>query len=199
MRMADNIRAVEQTGINWMGFIFYPKSSRYVAQVPAYLPQQCQRVGVFVNADVPFIQQRITAFGLHFVQLHGNESPVQCSELRQQGVRVIKAFALRQATDLHTLQPYIGVVDYFLFDTPCPGYGGSGQSFDWSLLQAYTGTVPFLLSGGLRLDSIAALRAFSHPQLLGYDLNSGFEIAPALKDAALVQQFTEQIKTMQYE
>lgn len=199
MRMADNIRAVEQTGVDWMGFIFYPKSSRYVEQVPTYLPQQCQRVGVFVNADVSFIQQRITAFGLHIVQLHGNESPAQCSELRQLGVQVIKAFALRQSTDLHTLQPYIGVVDYFLFDTPCPGYGGSGQSFDWSLLQAYTGTVPFLLSGGLRLDSIAALRAFSHPQLLGYDLNSGFEIAPALKDAALVQQFTEQIKTMQYE
>ena len=191
MREADNIREVEQCGADWMGFIFYAPSPRNLIVRPEYLPADTKRVGVFVNADFETIAEKIKEYQLNLIQLHGNESPETCLRLKQQGIEVIKAFAIRSAKDFEQTVTYTDACDYFLFDTPCIGYGGSGKSFDWSLLQFYQGKTPFLLSGGIRTDSLGALAAFHHPAWAGIDLNSGFETTPAHKDAAALKTFIE--------
>lgn len=194
MREPENIRAVEQAGADWMGFIFFPRSARYVDLCPDYLPERCKRVGVFVNESTDQILPKAKEFSLHYIQLHGKETPEQCRRLKAEGLGVIKVFSIAGEKDLQPISCYDGVCDYFLFDTACPGYGGSGNMFNWDILQAYQGETPFLLSGGIRPDSINALLRFKHRRWAGIDLNSGFETAPAQKDASLLQTFIEQIK-----
>ncbi len=198
MRNAENIRQVEQTGADWMGFIDYERSPRYLAGIPDYLPESILKVGVFVQASLPRIQERIAAWRLDFVQLHGQETPALCRQLRQTGVKVIKAFSLRGPEDLQVTDDYLQDCDYFLFDTPCAGYGGSGKTFDWALLTHYQGSVPFLLSGGLNPNSLAALSTFHHPRWIGIDLNSGFEQAPGLKDVHALSSFISAFKHHTY-
>ncbi len=196
MREPENIRAVERLGVDWMGFIFYPRSPRYVAARPSYLPSACRRVGVFVNSSVEDILLTVKSFGLDYIQLHGSESPAFCAELKSAANSgIIKAFSIASADDFRRTAQYESSCDYFLFDTACAGYGGSGRTFDWSLLEAYNGQTPFLLSGGIGPDSVEPLRQLSHPRWAGIDLNSGFETAPALKDPALLQSFINQINT----
>lgn len=196
LREAANIRDVETVGADWMGFVCYPKSLRYVAGVPDYLPRKARRVGVFVDATLVEIMTRVGQLGLDTVQLHGGESPALCRKLHSVGLRVIKAFALRRSSDLAAVVAYDGACDYYLFDTPCVGYGGSGRMFDWELLSGYGGPTPFLLSGGLRPASFSVLREFHHPCWAGIDLNSGFETAPGVKDAAALADFIEQFKKL---
>ena len=157
MREAENIRQVEQTGADWMGFIDYEGSPRYVPGVPEYLPETVQKVGVFVNASLSQIRERVATWQLDYVQLHGKESPEFCREVQQTGLRVIKAFSLCTPDDLLATESYAAFCDYFLFDTPCNGYGGSGKSFDWEMLTHYHSETPFLLSGGLKPESLDAL------------------------------------------
>ena len=194
MSDAVNIRLAEQLNIDWMGFIFYPPSPRYVDHRPDYLPQRQRRVGVFVNADEAFILSRISLFGLQLLQLHGHETPRQCRSLREAtGLSVIKAFSVKSAADVAEPRHYEGVADYFLFDTPTPGVGGSGRSFDHQLLDHYTGTTPFLLSGGLGPDSVSHILALRHPRMAGIDLNSRFETAPGIKSIHRLQQFLQSL------
>lgn len=197
MRDASNIREVEACGTDWMGFIFFAPSARNVTDRPEYLPVHARRVGVFVDADFKTMTEKIQEFGLHLAQLHGTESPETCLQLKQSGVKIIKAIAIRSAEDFQQTAAYTDVCDYFLFDTPCTGYGGSGKSFDWSLLHHYQGKIPFLLSGGIRSESLDALASFHHPAWAGIDLNSGFETAPAYKDATALKTFIKQFKTLQ--
>ena len=197
MRDANNIREVEACGTYWMGFIFFAPSARNVTDRPEYLPVHARRVGVFVDADFKTMTEKIQEFGLHLVQLHGTESPETCLKLKQLGVEIVKAFAIRSLNDLKQTAAYTGTCDYFLFDTPCIGYGGSGKSFDWNLLQHYQGKTPFLLSGGIGPDSLEALASFHHPAWAGIDLNSQFETAPACKNTAALKTFIEQFKTLQ--
>lgn len=194
MRDAENIRQVEQIGADWMGFIDYERSPRYVNGIPEYLPKLLKRVGVFVQTPFSRIKERIGEWQLNIVQLHGNESPELCRKLRQVDVKVIKAFALHTDKDLYTTEYYAPYCDYFLFDTPCNGYGGSGKSFDWELLTNYHGSVPFLLSGGLNPNSLEALSKFYHPNWIGIDLNSGFELAPGIKDVHSLSTFISEFK-----
>ena len=196
MRDADNIRAVEQLGIDWMGFIFWPGSSRYVSEPPAYLPSRARRVGVFVDATLDQISTHMRDYGLQLIQLHGHESPDFCRSLRSicgDAIAIIKAFSIATVEDLESARAYEGAVDYFLFDTRSQLPGGSGKQFDWSILDAYDGTTPFLLSGGIGPDDLDRVLAFRHPRLLGFDLNSRFESAPALKDLSLLAPFIEAI------
>lgn len=197
MREAKNIHAIESLGIDFMGFIFYPKSPRYVKEKPDYLPVHCQRVGVFVNASKEEILNRAKDFGLDFVQLHGQESPAQCTELKAEGLQVIKAFSIGQGYDWENVCLYKGVADYFLFDTACPSYGGSGKRFDWKILKDYSGDTPFLLSGGIRPENLNDVLAFRHPQFRGVDLNSGFETSPGVKDEARLKPFIQTLKSKQ--
>ncbi|KAA6331569.1 N-(5'-phosphoribosyl)anthranilate isomerase [termite gut metagenome] len=189
MREAGNIREIERIGADMIGFVFYPESLRYVEKTPEYLPQYAKRVGVFVNEKFETIQTTVIRFGLHYVQLHGEESPEYCWLLHQSTIPVIKAFSISQEKDLQTVGRYEGLCDYYLFDTKCNGYGGSGKSFDWNMLNGYKGQTPFLLSGGISMNSIEAWKSFKHPQLTGIDINSRFEISPGVKDVKSIKKF----------
>ena len=192
MREAENIREVEALGIDLMGFIFWPKSKRYVSEKPAYMPQKCKRVGVFVDEDIDQVKRIAEDFALDFIQLHGSESPAYIFQLG--GLHVIKAFNIATAEDLEQTKPYDGLVDYFLFDTKATLPGGSGQQFDWNVLEAYNGETPFLLSGGIGPDDAERVKSYYHPKCAGIDLNSRFEIAPGLKDVNTMRSFIREIR-----
>lgn len=196
MRESKNIRDIEQLGINMIGLIFYSKSPRCVYEVPDYLPRQAKRVGVFVNEDREYVQIIANRFALDYVQLHGNESPEYCQALQLAGLKVIKNFSIATEKDLDQTQHYEGLCDYFLFDTKCDTFGGSGKQFDWQTLYYYKGETPFILSGGINLYNIEALRSFNHPHLAGYDINSRFETKPGKKDVKRVAKFVKKIKGM---
>ena len=193
MRVADNIREVETLGIDMMGFIFWPKSSRYVRQRPDYLPKRVKRVGVFVDEDPEQVKRLADDYGLDYIQLHGQESPSYIFQLR--GLHVIKAFNISTAEDLLQTQPYEGLVDGFLFDAKGKSVGGNGEKFNWDVLDAYDGETPFLLSGGIGPDDVERVIAFVRGDLqsarkcIGIDLNSRFELAPGLKDIAKLKEF----------
>ena len=192
MRDAENIRKVEALGINMMGFIFYPKSSRYVSNRPAYLPTKCKRVGVFVDSTIEDIHQHIADYGLNIVQLHGHESTDFIRQFRLlcgDFIAIIKAFNIATKEDLEKTAPYEGLVDYFLFDTKGKNVGGNGEKFDWSILDAYNGDTPFLLSGGIGPDDAERIKSFNHPKCIGIDLNSRFEIEPGIKDIVKLKTF----------
>ena len=195
MRDGDNIREVEQLSIDWMGFIFYPKSSRHVSEVPAYLPTKCKRIGVFVDASTDEIIKKIHDFSLDAIQLHGNESPEQISHLLSltSHLSIIKAFNIATAEDLKSTASYTGLADYFLFDTKGQSVGGNGEKFDWSVLSNYEGDTPFLLSGGIGPDDAARVSSFRHPKCVGIDLNSKFESSPAFKDVTTLSRFLNEI------
>jgi phosphoribosylanthranilate isomerase len=193
MREAENIREVDALGIDLMGFILWPRSPRFVEAVPAALPDHAARTGVFVDADYDEIVTQADRFGLHYVQLHGNEDETLCRALSKAGLEVIKAFQLADENDLKSLplHLYAPHCRFFLFDCKSSHYGGSGKQYDWQILHAYNGPTPFFLSGGLNEQSAEALRAFDHPFLAGYDLNSCFESAPAVKNAAQIKRFLD--------
>ncbi len=194
MRDAENIRDIEKLGVDWMGFIFYPKSPRFVSEIPAYLPTRAKRVGVFVNESIKNILKTVKLFQLDFVQLHGDESPEFCDEIGDNGLKIIKAFSIENEFPSEKVNTYHGKCDYILFDTRTNLHGGSGKKFNWDILSDYRGETPFLLSGGISPDDIHAVKSFSHPKCIGIDINSKFEIGPALKDAELVKQFIDKIR-----
>lgn len=173
MRDAQNIRDVEALGIDWIGMIFWPKSKRYVAEVPSYLPEHLKKVGVFVDSTLDDILQHISDYQLDIIQLHGQESPDFAKALKPH--TIIKAFNIEKADDLLQTEKYKGIADYFLFDTKGKMAGGNGQKFDWSVLTAYQGKTPFLLSGGIGPEDAESVRSFHHPRCIGIDLNSRFE------------------------
>ena len=199
MRHADNIRRAEHLDLDWMGFIFWSGSKRYVGERIAYVPERVRPIGVFVNADIDEILAAVAANRLGGVQLHGAESVEFCHRLREllpDDVLMVKAIAVSDAVDAQSASAYDGSVDYLLFDTHCSGYGGSGCAFDWSTLDSYTGRTPFLLSGGIGIDSVDTLHRFSHPRLAGVDINSRFELSPGVKDIDLVADFLNQINDL---
>ena len=205
MRHAENIRAVEQLFTAhsslftaWMGFIFWPKSSRYVSQRPDYLPTKCKRVGVFVDEDPEQVKRLAAEYRLDYIQLHGHETPEVISYLRTPALphpRIIKAFNISTAEDLIQTQPYEGLVDYFLFDAKGKSVGGNGEKFNWDVLDAYQGNTPFLLSGGIGPDDAERVNAFYHPKCIGIDLNSRFELSPGLKDINKLKVFLKQLNS----
>ena len=196
MRDPENIRKVEELAIDLMGFIFWHKSSRNVSEKPSYLPTRQKRVGVFVDADIKEVTEKAKEYALDLIQLHGKETPDYIQRLRslcpQRGDRataIIKALNIADTEDLAQTAQYEGIVDYFLFDTKSKLVGGNGTQFDWSILQAYQGDTPFILSGGIGPDDAEKVKNFQHPMCAGIDLNSRFETAPALKDIQLLNHF----------
>lgn len=200
MREPDNIREILTLDPDFLGLIFYPKSSRYVTS-PTIINnirfgQNTKKTGVFVNATEDEIMQKVKLYELQAVQLHGEESVVLCRSLRNKGILVLKAFQIYAAEDFEDTLLYNDQVDYFLFDTKTASYGGSGSKFDWSLLDAYHGNTPFFLSGGIGPDDVQAIQKINHPLFRGVDLNSRFEIAPAIKSYKLLQQFIKQLNSL---
>ena len=162
--------------------------------------QQIRRVGVFVDDMPQNIVTRVYNYGLDYVQLHGDESPTMIENLRRTlepdikpGIKIIKAFGIETADDLSQCEAYEGLADLFLFDTKTPAKGGSGKAFDWSILSAYQGHTPFLLSGGIGPDDVQKIKSFRHPQFIGIDLNSRFEIEPGVKDIGKLKTFIQEI------
>jgi phosphoribosylanthranilate isomerase len=203
LREPGNIREVIAIqGIDMIGMIFYKKSPRYMdlEKLPVD-PEELKtigKVGVFVNELPEVIADKCRNFMLDYIQLHGNETPVYLHELKQivpPGTAFIKAFSVGTENDLSLTAAFEGLCDYFLFDTPAKGHGGSGISFDWKILKSYRGSTPFLLSGGIGPESIESLRIFKHPQFAGIDLNSRFETAPAMKNTALLSEFVQNLKS----
>ena len=193
MTDGENIRAVEALGVDLIGFIFYPRSPRCVQALPDYLPERAQRVGVFVDAGYDEIMRRREAFGLQYVQLHGSESPELGRRLRAEGVRVVKAFGID--ADAPALPgpdcEWNNACDLYLFDTRSRAYGGSGQSFDWSVLDRYEGQLPFLLSGGIGPETYSKIKTIEHKMFAGVDLNSRFESSPGIKDISKLAVFLD--------
>ena len=211
MRDADNIRDISALGVDMIGLIFYPLSPRYVQQfssgagiIPDYAPDMGKtplRVGVFVDDMPQNIVTRVYNYKLDYIQLHGNEPRETLENLRatidpdiKPNIKIIKAISVSSAEDINKYKEYVGAADLFLFDTKCKTVGGSGEQFDWQVLQAYDGDVPFLLSGGIGPDDAERVRNFHHPKCIGIDLNSKFEIEPALKDVEKLKQFLVKVK-----
>lgn len=194
MRDPENIRAVENLGIDWMGFIFYPKSPRAVKEVPEYLPKNTERVGVFVNETKEKILETARAFNLSLIQLHGDESPEFCDEMGQNGLKVIKAFSIGDKFPKDAVEKYSGYCQYFLFDTKSELYGGSGRKFNWEILSDYHGETPFLLSGGISLEDAEEILKINHPKFAGIDINSRFETEPGIKNPKLINEFIQKIR-----
>ena len=192
MREAENIRHIEALGIDMMGFIFWPESSRYVCSPPHYLPTKCKRVGAFVDASIEAGIQHSLDYQLDIIQLHGHETPAFAHQLSQW--TTIKVFNIATSDDLIQTKAYEGSVDFFLFDTKGKSIGGNGEKFDWSVLDAYKGRTPFLLSGGIGPEDAERVKAFRHPRCMGIDLNSRFETAPGLKDVNQLKEFIQQIR-----
>lgn len=198
MRDKENIQQVLSIAPNYMGLIFYSKSPRYVGN--EYQPHLCQnfaptnKVGVFVNEPIESVLQKAELFGLQTIQLHGNETPDYCKELKSKGFAIFKAFGISNKTDFIACEEYTPFVNYFLFDTKSSNYGGTGIKFDWEILSGYNNNTPFLLSGGITINDVETIKNISHPKFIGVDLNSGFELKPALKDIILLKKFIEEIK-----
>lgn len=199
MRDADNIRAVEalrdEFPIDMMGFIFWPHSSRYVTERPAYLPKKVKRVGVFVDETIENVLRITKEYSLDYIQLHGHESPdyIRALSVDASSPSIIKAFNIATTEDLKQTEPYEGLVDFFLFDTKGPSVGGNGQHFDWEVLSDYNGDTPFLLSGGIGPDDVEALSSLTSKKCIGIDINSRFELSPALKDVEAIRRFLSQL------
>ncbi len=222
MRDGGNIKAAIEAGADWIGMIFWPKSPRYVQMQPSLtgtLPdtaiesnvlqdgndapgsRKTKFVGVFVNDSAQNIITRIVNFNLDLVQLHGDESATFIRNVRatlagdiSPSIKFIKAISVSSATDLDKCAQYEGVVDYLLFDTKCADRGGSGKHFDWSLLENYHGSTPFLLSGGIDIDDADTLKSLNLPMMAGIDINSRFETEPGVKDISKIKTFINKLR-----
>jgi phosphoribosylanthranilate isomerase len=226
MRDAENIHQLFQLPIDYIGFIFYEKSARYVELIPDLTAidgvilnhpvngLRIKKVGVFVNANLDFLLEKVEKFGLNVVQLHGKETPQYIEELRIKNsklrandvekvskdssfiihysslnIEIWKVFSVDDSFDFKETKPFEGLVDKFLFDTKTPLHGGSGQKFDWNVLNNYHGHTPFFLSGGISAADTEGVKNIQHPQFYGVDVNSKFEISPALKDVQMLEKF----------
>ena len=196
MRDAENIRQVSALDPDYMGFIFYPPSPRYVGnefKLSESPSTRTTRVGVFVNASNDEIKKYSLTTGFDHVQLHGNESVQQAAMLKDSGFKVIKVFSVDDAFDFSVSKPYIPAVDYFLFDTKGKLYGGNAKKFDWSVLNRYDQEVPFFLSGGLSSDNIKDIKSLEGMNLHALDLNSGVEESPGLKSVSKLKAAFDEV------
>ncbi len=198
MREAQNIVDVGARRPDYMGFIFYPRSPRFVGntfRVPDELPSTVRRVGVFVNASVEEVVTTAQRHSLWGAQLHGREKPEHCAAVREAGYKVIKAFPVDIAFDFSSTLAYRNSVDFFLFDTKGLLHGGNARRFDWKLLRKYDQSVPFFLSGGLSPENVPEVRHLSDMNLHALDVNSGIESSPGAKDLNRLTEFTNAVAT----
>ncbi len=198
--------ALYKEGVNYIGFIFYPASKRYVLnsltleQIKSIQMPGVLKVGVFVNEPMDEVISTATAAGLDMVQLHGDETPNYCKEMANH-YPVIKAFRVSETDDVaYKISEFMEEVDYLLFDTASSVYGGSGISFDWTKLANATKQKPYFLSGGIGPNDISKITSFVKSDVAGncfaVDVNSQFETAPGQKNITLLQSFIPTIKAL---
>ncbi|WP_378186971.1 phosphoribosylanthranilate isomerase [Aquimarina sp. W85] len=214
MTVPKNIVDVASLQPEYLGFIFYEKSPRNFKGPMPKIPAKIKTVGVFVNAKISFILEKIKTYNLRAIQLHGDESAAFCQRLRNEintqqaktdpsqsknTIKLWKVFSVKDRFDFTQLTSYEGIIDYFLFDTKGKNKGGNGITFDWTLLSKYQSKTPFILSGGIGLDQIDSLKKFLQtPQaskLHAIDVNSKFENTPGIKNTQQLETFTTDLFT----
>ena len=199
MKFPKNILEVGAFQPDYMGFIFYPQSKRFVGEDFSTkslekLPESIKKVAVFVNETSERIIAIKKQFSFDFVQLHGDESVAECEILKEQNIKIIKVFSVDTYFNFNDVTAFEPVCDYFLFDTKTAKYGGSGQRFDWELLENYTLTKPFFLSGGLSIRNIGKIKYPKYPMLMGLDFNSQLEDSNTKKITEEVSELIEKIR-----
>lgn len=195
LKYRENVQHICELNPEFIGFIFYSNSKRYVGSnftIPG-IPKSTKKVGVFVNEKYETVVDTINKYGLDAVQLHGDETVEYCENLRPQTI-VIKAFSIESKLDLANIKNYDESCDLALLDTKSNQYGGSGKSFNWSLLRAYDSKLNFLLSGGLGLENIASALEIKHSKMIGFDLNSRLEDKPGLKSVEITKNVIKNIR-----
>ena len=195
MREPENIEAIAALAPDYLGFIFWAPSSRYVSQSTPSLAEEIKKTGVFVDATLDYIETIIKEHQLHAVQLHGNETSAYCKQIQHLGVEVIKTFSIQNDFDFSELKPYEKSCDFFLFDTKGELPGGNGYCFDWYTLKAYPSEKPFFLSGGIGIENVEELKKLLKTNLPLYaiDVNSKFESAPGIKKVNELKQFKNEL------
>jgi len=207
IKFEENLKEVSSLRPDYLGFIFYPKSPRFMVEtlspsILSLIPESIIKTGVFVNAELEFVNSKVKQYGLKAVQIHGEERPEYLKELRTilgKGFQIIKAFGIDRNFDFGLLETYTPWVDLFLFDTKSPLKGGTGLLFDWNILKDYHENKPFFLSGGIGIEELKEIESWetgipSYQKLYGLDLNSKLEISPGLKDVAKVENAIQLIK-----
>jgi phosphoribosylanthranilate isomerase len=194
-----NIKELLELSPDFMGFIFYEKSPRFVgetldAELLKSFPKNIKKVGVFVNATADFILTNVRKYSLDYVQFHGNETPDFCKSLYRKGINIIKAFRIDNSFIFSQLNNYKPHCDFFLFDAKGDNYGGNGVAFDWNILKKYDNEKPFFLAGGIDLDNILELE---NHNIYAIDVNSKFEISPAMKDIEKLEELMNIIKPLE--
>lgn len=187
MRDSQNIQSLIDLKPDFIGFIFYRKSKRYVGNeldisLLNKMPVNIKKVAVFVDEELEKVVEIMQKYNFGYSQLHGEESVGFCKSLKEKNIKIIKAFSVDENFDFETTNAYEVVADLFLFDTKTAEKGGSGQTFDWAILEKYNGETPFLLAGGIDENNFEIAKNIKHKSLLGLDINSKFEIEPGLKD-----------------
>ncbi len=194
MRDQDNVQELIKLSPDFIGFIFHEGSPRNIIEFPGInIPESIHKTGVFVNKSVNYILSVCKDHNLNCVQLHGQESPNICKRIKSEGLKVIKAFNIRKDFDFSILGVYENSCDYLLFDAFGKYPGGNNITFDWDIFQDYNGTTPFLLSGGIKPELLDKIKAISHKNFAGVDINSGFEVQPGLKNIELIKKFKDEL------
>ncbi len=199
MRDPQNIQDLGTVQPDFVGFIFYPKSPRYVGEewdesIVKSIPSSIKKIGVFVNESVEKINLLASKYQLDGIQLHGSETPEICQTIKDKNLLVLKAFSVDESFDFELIKKYESFCDYFLFDTKTSQHGGSGVKFDWKKLYEYTSSIPFFLSGGIMEEDVNEIKSLNIKGLYSVDINSKFEIEPALKDIKMVERFAQKLR-----
>ena len=195
MRELENISALSELEPNYIGFIFWAQSSRFVDKKTPLLNKKIIKTGVFVDATFDYILTKIKDHQLDAVQLHGQESYSYCKVIKDYGLKVIKSFSIKNTFDFNTLEDYENSCDYYLFDTKGKLPGGNGFTFDWEVLDKYPSQKPFFLSGGIGVDNLNEIKKLVKTKLPihAVDVNSKFENAPGNKNIELLKKFKKEI------
>jgi len=205
MTQLDQLENLTELGVSFAGFIFYPKSPRYVFRhiTTSQLKREntINKVGVFVNTPIDEVLHMVDDCRLQMVQLHGDESPKFCEKLADY-VSVVKAFRVSDHDNIgYMIHPFMDVCDMFMFDTMGAGYGGTGKKFDWNQLKMCQVGKPFFLSGGIQPEDVSDLKIFAREPvanaLFAVDINSRFEVAPGIKDMEKVKIFCKDLQLVQ--
>lgn len=199
MRDESNIRELVKIHPDYIGFIFYSKSERFVGEnfdlkVLDYIPESINKVGVFVKASKDYILEKLKIFKLNLIQLHGGESSEFCRDLSYKGIRIIKVFSINEEFNFNTINPFKAYCKYFLFDTECSTYGGSSMKYNWNILSKYDNEKPFFLSGGIGNKDTDLIKDLKNLNIHAVDINSRFEKEPGLKDISKIRKFIKNLK-----
>lgn len=200
MTAVENLKAIQAVQPDYFGFIFYDKSPRSVQLNGIQNIQNIKKIGVFVDESIDVILIKQKKFNLDGIQLHGHENPDKIKKLKKslpKNIKVFKAISIKSQSDFKVIQNYEDIIDKIILDTKTNLRGGSGQQFDWELLENYTFDIPFLLSGGIGSNDVEqVLKLYNtYPKMVGVDINSKFEIEPGIKNTEQVKLFINNLQS----